>query len=236
MTILKDAAQARAAYAGIIFDFNGVLLWDADLQERAWLDFSRKLRGTPFSTDEMIQIMHGRTNSYILEYLIGHPLKEKELQELTERKEDTYRRLCLDQGDAFRLAPGAVELLEHLKRRGIPRTIATSSPKINLDFFIDHLELYRWFEPTAIAYDDGTFPGKPAPDIYVRAAANIGLDPSDCVVIEDAISGIEAARRAGIGRVYALGPSQRHGALRGLAGVEAVISQLDELPTSLFKK
>ena len=56
----------------------------------------------------------------------------------------------------------------------------------------------RWFDPRRIVYDDGTFSGKPAPDIYLRAAERIGLSPSRCIVAEDAPVGIEAARRAGM--------------------------------------
>lgn len=62
----------------------------------------------------------------------------------------------------------------------------------------------RWFDPEKIVYDDGTLPGKPNPDIYLKAARTIGLAPSRCVVVEDAVSGIEAARRAGAGYIVAM--------------------------------
>jgi HAD superfamily hydrolase (TIGR01509 family) len=222
--------------AGIVFDFNGVLFWDSHLQEQAWRELSSEVRGHPFSDEEMLQIVHGRTNSAILEYLLGHPLTDVEQQELAERKEGSYRRTCLAAGDAFQLSPGAIPLLDTLKREGAPLTIATSSPGPNVEFFIEHLGLERWFDPAQIVYDDGTFPGKPAPDIYERAAARLGVEPSACMVVEDAVSGIEAARRAGIGEIIALGPTERHDALRALTGVSAVITRLDELRDALLSR
>lgn len=215
--------------AGIVFDFNGVLFWDSHLQEQAWRELSGETRGQPFSDEEMLQIVHGRTNADILEYLLGRPLTDMELRELAERKEGSYRRICLAAGHAFQLSPGAIPLLNTLKRESVPLTIATSSPHANVEFFIEHLALERWFDPAQIVYDDATFPGKPAPDIYKRAVARLGIEPSACTVVEDAISGIEAARLAGIGKIIALGPAEHHDALRALAGVSAVITRLDEL-------
>ena len=81
----------------------------------------------------------------------------------------------------------------------IPRTIATSSEITNVQFFIQHLSLHRWFDVTKIVYDDGVRPGKPAPDMYLAAARNIGIAAGECMVVEDAISGLQAAHAAGIG-------------------------------------
>jgi len=186
--------------------------------------------------------VHGRNNRYTLEYLVGRPLDGAEVARLAEDKEAIYRRLCLAepgqdhgrQGDGgyvagFRLSPGAVELLDHLAASGVPQTIATASGRGNVDFFVEHLALERWFDPARIVYDDGTLPGKPAPDLYRRAAEVLGQPPARCVVVEDSQAGIEAARAAGIGYLVALGPRQRHEALRRLPGVDRVIESLGEL-------
>jgi HAD superfamily hydrolase (TIGR01509 family) len=220
---------------GILFDFNGVLFWDSHLQEEAWAELASHVRGTPFSHEEMLHIVHGRTNSFIVEYLLGRQPREDELQQLAEQKEEAYRRRCLASREDFRLSPGAIPLLDKLKSEGVPFTLATSSPRLNIDFFIEHLELDRWFDPGRIVYDDGTYPGKPAPAVYQRAAARLRLDTPACVVVEDAVSGIEAARRAGVGKIIALGPAERHEMLRALDGVSAVINQLDELQSAHLK-
>ncbi len=218
------------SYHGLIFDFNGVLLWDTELHEHTWRDFSAALRGKPLSDEELIHQVLGRTNRYILEYLTGRTLTATELHALTEQKEELYRRRCLTLGAAFQLSPGAVELLEFLAAHGIPRTIATASGRSNLDFFIAQLQLTRWFEPSHIVYDDDSFPNKPAPDIYLRAAARLALPPQQCVVVEDSRAGLQAAAAAQIGYLAALGPAATHNSLRQLPGVKAVITSLQELP------
>ena len=221
-------------FRGLIFDLNGVLWWDGHLQERSWMQFSAGIRGRPLSAEEMAVHVHGRHNRHTLGYIAGRPVQGAELKRLTQQKEEIYRHLCLEQGPDFRLSPGAVDLLDFLVAHGVPRTIATASEKINLDFFVEHLGLARWFDPALIVYDDGSLPGKPAPDVYLRAAQNLGLEPASCVVIEDSQSGIQAAQAAGIGCVVALGPAASHGQLGRLPGVDRVIERLDQFPCELL--
>ncbi len=216
-------------FQGIIFDLNGVLWWDGQLQEQAWRQFSAHVRGWPLSAEELAVHVHGRQNRHTLQYLIGRIVEGEELVRLTEEKETVYRQLCLAQGSAFRLSPGAEELLGFLAVHNIPRTIATASERTNVHFFLKHLGLDRWFAPDRIVYDDGSRMGKPAPDIYLAAARILGLPPGQCIVVEDSRSGLQAAHFAGIGYVIALGPAERHRDLARLAGVDAVIESLAEL-------
>lgn len=216
-------------YKGLIFDFNGVLLWDNALQEEVWNHMSLKLRNKPFSKSEMDKHMHGVINKNVFEYLLSRLLSQKEAEQLTEEKERMAREMFLERKDLLILSPGTVELLNFLKEREISRTIATSSPKMNVDFFVEHLYLKRWFEVEKIMCDDGTFPGKPSPDIYLKAAQKLALDPKDCVVIEDAQAGIQAARAAGIGYVIALGSIEKHDLLRQIEGVKEVVTNLGEV-------
>ncbi|MCA9973550.1 MAG: HAD family phosphatase [Anaerolineales bacterium] len=222
------------SYTGILFDFNGVLLWDSALHEQAWAAFARQVRQAPFTVDEMALQMHGRSNHAILEYLTGQTLDFAAAHALAQQKEAIYRQLCLDLGAAFRLSPGAAALLDWLAARGVPRTIATASEAINVAFFVEHLRLDRWFDVDQIVFDDGSFANKPAPDIYLRAAARLGLPPAACVVVEDSRAGIRAAHAAGAGQVVALGPAETHAALRQLPGVTLTIASLAQLPRSLF--
>jgi HAD superfamily hydrolase (TIGR01509 family) len=217
-------------FEGLIFDFNGVLWWDGRLQEQSWMQFSATLRGFPLSDDEMAIHVHGRTNRHTLEHLVGHAVSEDELERLSEQKERIYRQLCLDQGPEFQLSPGAVDLLDFAAAHAIRRTIATASGRANVDFFVAHLHLDRWFDINCIVYDDGNAPGKPAPDIYLRAARNLGLAPAQCVVVEDSLSGLEAAHRAGIGHVLALAPADSHWRLAQLEGVDEAIDSLEQFP------
>ena len=219
---------------GVIFDFNGVLFWDNPLHEEAWRRFSRQLRGTPLSQREMAEQVHGKVNRDIFAYVLGRPPGEEELARLVAEKESIYRGLCLEAGAAFRLSPGAADLLDFLVAHDVPHAIATSSPWVNLAFYLEHLQLGRWFGPGQILYDRGRYPGKPAPDIYLEAAACLGLPPAACAVVEDSLAGIAAARAAGVGHIVALGPAESQAALAALPGVTTVIPDLRAFPRRLL--
>ena len=219
---------------GIIFDFNGVLFWDSSLHEEAWRQYSAQLRGRPLSDREMAEQVHGRVNRDIFTYVLGQPLADDEQAHLAEEEEAIYRRLSLATGDLLRLSPGAVELLDHLATANIPRAIATSSAWPNMAFYLEHLALERWFARPHIIYDRGLYAGKPAPDIYLEAAAALGLSPAACVVVEDSLAGIAAARAAGVGRIVAIGPREQHSALAALPGVTDVIVDLGHFPRHLL--
>lgn len=216
-----------------IFDFNGVLWWDTALQEQAWDEMASKLRGRPFTKEEKFNHLHGRPNRYILEYLAGRKMSEGGWARLAQEKEDIYQKLCLQQRSNFKLSPGATNFLGSLGKAGILMTIATSSGKSNVDFFVKNLNLGKWFDVSKIVYDDRTFPGKPAPDIYLRACIILKVDPGDAVVVEDSKSGIEAAYAAGIGRIIALGPRPKWDELSVLKGVSEVVEDLGQVKVEI---
>ena len=99
-------------YKGIIFDFNGVLLSDSYLHEKAWKKFSKKLRGKSLSLEEISMHVHGRTNKYILEYILNRSITSQELNSLSFRKESLYQNLCLQHVEEFRFSHGAIDLLD----------------------------------------------------------------------------------------------------------------------------
>ena len=136
--------------------------------------------------------------------------------------------MCADDMENFVLTDGAEEFLDYLKKHNIPRTIATMSEKINVDFFIKGFQLERWFDLSKIVYDNGKIPGKPAPDIYQIAAKNLCLKPEECIVVEDAVSGIAAAKNAGIGKIIGIGPNDQHDFLKSLDGVSETITNFNE--------
>ncbi|MBD3281041.1 HAD-IA family hydrolase [Candidatus Dojkabacteria bacterium] len=215
-------------FDAVIFDFNGVLWWDSQLQTQAWKKFSKELRGKEFTDQEIEEHVHGRNNRYTIEFLLGRKVKdEQELEELTQGKESTYRDLCLEQGSGFKLSPGAIELLDFLKENDVPRTIATASEISNLKFFFENLELDNWFELEKVVYDDGSRPGKPAPDNFLEAAKRLKHRPEDCIVIEDSSSGIVSAQNAGIGHIIGLGPKEKHEDLEAKGVNETIESFLE---------
>ena len=215
------------SYNGIIFDFNGTLFWDSELHMEAWREFSRRLRGTSFSDEEMLKYMFGRTNEDIIAYAIGKRPSPELVEKFAVEKEQVYRDMCKLHPEIFKLAPFAEEFLNYLKESNIPRTIATMSEKDNVDFYIKEFHLEKWFDVEKIVYSDGIIPGKPAPDIYLIAAKRLGLAPQNCIVVEDAISGINAAKNAGIGKVVAIASMEKPDFYSDL-GVDLIITDFKD--------
>jgi HAD superfamily hydrolase (TIGR01509 family) len=221
-------------YKGIILDFNGVLWWDTDLQTEAWRRYAEILRGKSLSPQEIEEHVLGRDNRYILRYLTGKTYKGRALEIHSDHKETIYRNLCLEQGNAFCLSPGAPKLLTWLKKHGIRRTIATSAGKENMLFYFLYLRLEQWFDFDILVYDDDRMRTKPAPDPYLQAAKNLELPPQECVVVEDSIHGIQAAQTAGIGCIIALGPTGEHPRLTQMEGVQHAVENLGQVPVDIL--
>ena len=220
---------------GVIFDFNGTLYWDSKLHYDAWREFSKKLRGIAFTDEEMRDKMFGHTNEDIIEYAIGKKPSKEMVEKYAKEKEAVYRKRCLLDPKNFKLAPGAVEFLDFLKENNIPRTIATMSEWDNVEFYIKEFNLAKWFDLDKIVYSNGKIPGKPAPDIFLIAAEKIGLNPKDCLVFEDAIAGINAAKSAGIGKIIAVDSMEPVEFYQGIDGLSSIITNFNEVDRSMFQ-
>lgn len=211
-----------------IFDFNGTLFYDTDKHKKAWKAYGEELLGRPVTEEEWQTSMLGRNNKLILTFLLGRTPTEEETARMGGEKEACYREICLNDPATFHLATGAEAFLDWLKERKIPCTIATSSDMENLNFYFEHFGLSRWFTKELCVYEDGTFAGKPAPDIYVKAMKKLNVKPEDCVVFEDALSGIQAAYSAGSGDIVAIASSAEPEYLAKAEGVTMVIRDYTE--------
>ncbi len=213
---------------GIIFDFNGTLFWDSEIQENAWKTFGTKLSGRNITDEEFNTYFHGRTNKDTLEYLTERVLTDKEVNELAQQKESIYRDLCKSDLNKFKLAPGVERYLDYLKENNIPFTIATASEINNVNFFIKEFQLDKWFDISKIVYDDGTFRGKPEPDIYLKASEALNIQPDNCIVFEDASSGIKSAKSAGVKEIIAVVPEGRRNIFENQPDLK-IISTFDDI-------
>lgn len=220
-------------YQGIIFDFNGVILWDRKWHEQAWRLAAKNFRKKVLTRADMENHMHGRTTWETMAFLLGRPATPAEARKFLVLKEMLYQKIALKSGK-LRLSPGAEKLFRLLEKNNIRKTIATSSPLMNIKFYYRHLKLSRWFPLRKIIYDTGQFPGKPAPDIYLLAAKKIRLPPSRLIVVEDASSGVESAQRAGIGKVIALAGTNNLTALQKQKP-DKIIKNLGQISLSDFE-
>lgn len=210
------------AIKGVIFDFNGTMVFDSSIHRAVWRDFIPQHLGIEITDEQVDRTMLGRDNANIVRQYFGE-LPEAEVTRLGKEKEAEYRRRCLLLPDVFKLVDGVVPFLDHLKQRGMPMTIATGSDFENVSFYFEHFGLDRWFDFDRVVYDDCTFPGKPSPDVYLLAAERLGLAPADCLVFEDSFSGIRAAHNAGIGHVAALSQVSPAPDCECSGGVDAVL-------------
>jgi beta-phosphoglucomutase-like phosphatase (HAD superfamily) len=215
---------------GLIFDFNGTLYWDTWQNRESWRSLSRALRRTQLS-DEELDMLNGRTNASTIEYILGYPPSPRIIEELSAEKEKQYIRLCMDRNDRRRLAPGARTLLDECVERGVPIAIATSCGAGNLARYKEWFDLATWFSDDRIVYDRGTFPGKPHPAVYLETARRLEMEPSQCIVFEDTRSGIESARCAGVGEIWAV--NSDFADIRTTASMEGVVGIITDF--SLFE-
>ena len=222
---------------GIIFDFNGTLLFDSDKHEKAWHIFIKEFCNKEISDEEFEKNIHGIVNKKALEYLYKRTLSNEEVLSLEQEKEKIYRRLVLEDTANFRLVPGAEELLDYICKENIPHTIATASEIVNLEVYIKSFSLEKWFDTEKIIYNDNTLPGKPDPAIYIKAAETIGVNPEDCLVFEDSKAGLTSAHNAGAGKIIAVAstPGEREKA-ESIHWISDIISNFYDFDMNILKK
>lgn len=190
--------------SAVLFDFNGTMVFDGIYHEKAWQEFSKMVRGFSFSKEEM-QMMHGKPNVKIIEYL-KPGINLPEAMELSKEKEALYRKIALNDLNHYRLVDGLEKFLDFLHDQAIPMNIASASIIENISFFVDVFKLDRWFDPSLIIYDNNTYENKIA--MFKDAADRIHTDIHNCYVFEDSFSGIQCAYEAGVKGIICIGNQQ----------------------------
>ncbi len=185
-------------FKAAIFDFNGTLFWDTKFHDSAF-DIMLLQHGVKLSDVEKRTKIHGKTNPIIMRGIFGEAITDTEVEKMSNEKELIYRQLCVND---LQLAPGAEDLFNYLVKKEIPINIATSADIENLNFYFQNMHLKKWFSIENVAYDNGSFRGKPFPDVFITAAAKMGLTPHETVIFEDSFAGIQAAEQAGAGKIY----------------------------------
>ncbi len=189
---------------GHIFDFNGTMFFDGAKHDYAWRKYLEQQLGRPVVRVELLQYVYGRPSAEILEHFLGKGLSPEEQQAAAADKEAVYRALCLEDKKGLHLTDGLASYLDVLKQKHAKLTIASAANQENIDFYFKVFGLLRWFDREAVVCDDGTLRGKPAPDYYLEACRRIGLQPCECCVYEDSVSGVLAAHRANVGSIVAV--------------------------------
>jgi len=174
----------------ILWDMDGVLADTSPLHFQTW-ELVLSEQGIPFDRQKF-QHIFGLKNYDILPYLVGKPLQAHWIKLVADQKEAAFRQALVGH---LRPLPGVLDWLEHFQTWGCKQAVASSAPPENIDALVDELGIRRYFE---VLVNPGDLPGKPNPDVFLLAASTVGISPQDCLVIEDSIVGVEAARRAGM--------------------------------------
>jgi beta-phosphoglucomutase family hydrolase len=190
----------------LILDMDGVIIDSNPWHRQAWAEYNRRFG---IETDEAMQRrMYGKRNDDIVREFFGDHLTNEEVQLHGAAKERLYREMICSMVNAA-LVPGVREFLE--RHRHQPAGVASNAEPANVEFVLDEAGLRQYFRAVV---DGHQVPNpKPHPDIYLRAAELLGVEPGDCVVFEDSLTGIEAARAA---RMAVVGVLTTHGELPGV--------------------
>ena len=181
----------------LIFDMDGVVIRSTDLHMKAWITY---LERNGVEDTSVIFRMLGKRNDQIVHEIFGADLSEAEVVEHGSAKERLYRELMTPVLEQSYVA-GVREFLRAAHSDGIPLALATNAEPLNVDFVLDFAGLRPLF--SAIVDGSQVTHAKPHPEVFLTAAARIGVEARNCVIFEDSPGGIQAALSAG-GRVVGL--------------------------------
>lgn len=176
----------------VVFDLDGTLTDNMPWHARAFALFLRR-HGLPELTMAMRHRIDGKRNAEIFPILFERPLTHDEVLAFEEEKEGAYRELSAGQ---IVVVAGARQLLDRLATHGIAVAVATSAPEKNVVHTLSAIGLAGRI--AVIARSDTVPRGKPFPDVFLKAAAELGIAPDRCLAFEDAPVGVAAARAAGM--------------------------------------
>ena len=182
-----------AKYEAFIFDMNGTMINDMHYHELAWYNILVKELNADLTQEQVKHQLYGK-NEELFERVFGVGKYSKDdVDAITLRKEARYR---MDFLPDLKLIKGLKRVLTLTEINHIHLAIGTAAIRENVDFVLDNLDLRRYF-PVVIGPDD-VVASKPDPEVFLKAAEQLGIAPEKCIVFEDSPKGIEAARRAGM--------------------------------------
>ena len=175
----------------VIWDMDGVIADTAPYHLKAWQGVFRE-RGVNF-TGEDFRHNFGQRNDTIIRNTLGADISQSEIDVIASDKERNFRHRVKQN---IKPLPGAIKLITSLKEDGFSMALASSAPMENIQLVIQGLGIKSSFQ--AIVSGREVTEGKPSPQVFLLAAERLGVEPRDCIVIEDAIAGVTAAKRAGM--------------------------------------
>jgi len=203
---------------GIIWDLDGVIVDSAPFHFEAWREFTAA-KGKEFIHKDFRKVF-GMRNEDILVYIFGEKLEPGLLKTWSDEKEERFRQLIQSKVKPF---PGALKLVGNLHAVGYKQAVASSTPLKNIHLILRALTIADFFD--AIISGEEVARGKPDPEAFLRAAMCMALVPDTCLVIEDSVAGIAAAKKAGMRAIAITNTVPRE----KLASADQVVQSLEEV-------
>lgn len=189
--ILDPVKQAKDGRLALIFDLDGVLVHSMPLHTLAW---ERYLENLGIRIPDLERRMHGKRNSELVRDLIDNTLADNAVFEHGAAKERLFREMLIASDVGRYRVPGLLEFLQ--RHEDLPKAVGSNAEPANIDFVLERFNLRRFFQ--VVVNGMQVQRPKPFPDIYLNAAAQLGVPPANCIVFEDSPTGVEAARAAGM--------------------------------------
>ena len=188
MKVSKETAEKTKA---VIWDMDGVIADTGPYHCKAWQGVFQK-RGVKF-TEEDFRRNFGQRNDTIIRNTLGEATPQSEVDAIAREKDNNFRNRVRQN---IKQLPGAINLIKSLAEHGFKIALASSAPIENIQLITTGLGINNDFQ--AIVSGREVTEGKPSPQGFLLAAQRLGVEPKNCVVIEDAVAGVTAAKRAGM--------------------------------------
>lgn len=176
----------------VVFDMDGVLLDSETICDDIWRRLAIEMNLS--NIEDAITENRGCSSSNMMKNLIARYGKDFDHQKFFDDFHKYF--LEIENSKGIPLMPGVIETLDYLKKRGYRLALCTSTRRVTATRQLKAVKLFDYFETTT--FGDDVENSKPAPDIYLKAAASLGLDPSSCVAVEDSPNGIRSCHAAGL--------------------------------------
>jgi len=201
-------------FSAFLFDLDGVVLDSMQLHIDAW-QFYLKFQG--LTDDRLSERMHGKRNDDIVREIFGESLSAEEVFRHGAAKEALFREMMRPHLED-KLVPGIRTFLESWKSK--PMGLGSNAEPPNVSFVLDGAKLRQYFQ--AVVDGHQVQRAKPDPDVYLKAAAQLGVEPRNCLVFEDSMTGVTAGLRAGA-KVIGIATTEKE-----LSGVELMVNDFND--------
>jgi beta-phosphoglucomutase family hydrolase len=183
----------KRGFDAFLFDLNGTMIDDMGYHLDVWFEVITKTLGANLTREQVRSQMYGKNEEVLIRIFGEARFREFNFEALSQAKEERYQEIYRPH---LALLPGLAAFLQTAKEKKLKMAIGSAAPPFNIDFVLDNLNIRDYFQAVVSAVD--VVESKPHPEVFLKAATLLSVDPTRCLVFEDAPKGVEAAASAGM--------------------------------------